>query len=106
MVVFGSMARFSHFNNPDNAKGFTVTLARSGRSFFVPPGSSILDALLNEGVDVAFNCGTGRCGACEVGVVAGIPHHRDRVQTDRGTGGESVMICCSGSLTDELVLDL
>ena len=93
--------------NSNNVESFTVKLARSGQSVFVPAGSSILYALLKAGINVPFNCGTGRCGVCEVGVVGGIPDHRDFVLTeDEKVRNDSVIICCSGSLTDELVLDL
>lgn len=101
------MKRFSHFKNANNPNGFTVTLASSGQSIFVPPGRSILYALLNTGVDVRFNCGNGKCGVCEVGVLEGTPDHRDSVLTSgKKAGNDSVMICCSGSVTSELVLDL
>lgn len=101
------MKRFSHFTNPGNLDGFTIRLARSGRTLSVPAGSSILYALLSAGVDVPFNCGTGRCGCCEVGVIEGVPDHRDFVLTaEERARNDSVIICCSGSLTDELVLDL
>ena len=101
------MKRFSHFKNAKNTNGFTVTLARSGQSIFVPPGSSILYVLLNAGVDVRFNCGDGKCGVCEVGVLEGIPdHHDSRLTSGKKAGNDSVMICCSGSITSELVLDL
>jgi vanillate O-demethylase ferredoxin subunit len=55
---------------------------------------------------VAFNCGTGKCGVCEVGVIEGTPHHRNFALTDRERAGQSVMTCCSGSLSAELILDL
>ena len=100
------MLRFSHFENPGNVDGFTVKLASTGQSIFIPPGRSILGALLDAGIEVAFNCGTGKCGVCEVGVIEGTPDHHKFVLTHRERAGRSVMTCCSGSLSDELVLDL
>ncbi|MFV2090456.1 MAG: 2Fe-2S iron-sulfur cluster-binding protein [Pseudomonadales bacterium] len=89
------------------AKGFTVILARSKKSIFVADGSSILYTLRKQGVDVPFNCGTGRCGVCEAAVLSGIPDHRDHVLSDaEKASNQSMMICCSGSLTSELELDL
>jgi vanillate O-demethylase ferredoxin subunit len=87
--------------------GFTVRLARSKRSIFVPEGSSILFALLEKGIDVPYSCGAGICGACEVEVLSGVPDHRDFVLTDRErASGKTMMICCSKAKTAELELDL
>jgi vanillate O-demethylase ferredoxin subunit len=87
--------------------GFVVVLARSGRRIPIPPGETILDALVREGLNLSFSCKEGICGACETGVVAGIPEHRDMIlsEVDRAAN-QSMMICCSGSRTPELVLDL
>jgi vanillate O-demethylase ferredoxin subunit len=87
--------------------GFTVELARTGSSYFVEPGKSILDTLIDAGLEVAYACANGVCGTCETGVIEGKPDHRDSVLTDQErAAGRTMMICCSGSLTDRLVLDL
>ena len=89
------------------SSGFTVTLARSNTKVFVPEGSTILFTLLDRGVDVPFSCGHGTCGTCETGVLAGTPDHRDFVLTEcERAGGKTMMICCSGARSRELVLDL
>lgn len=87
--------------------GFTVVLARSGRSIAVPPGRTILQALLDEGIDVQHSCMEGVCGTCETKVLEGIPEHRDMVLSDHEkASNRTVMICCAGSRSSELVLDL
>jgi tetrachlorobenzoquinone reductase len=87
--------------------GFTVELARSGREFFIPEGRSILEVLLDEGVDVDFSCELGICGACEQRVISGIPEHHDSVLSEEEqAANKRVMICCAGCKTDRLVLDL
>jgi ferredoxin-NADP reductase len=87
--------------------GFTVVLARSGRRVPIPAGETILDALVREGLQLSYSCKEGICGACETGVVAGIPEHRDMILTEGDkSANTSMMICCSGSRTPELVLDL
>ena len=53
--------------------GFTLELARSRRELAVPPGQTILDALLEAGVSVPYACLEGLCGRCEVPVLAGMP---------------------------------
>lgn len=87
--------------------GFTVELVRSGRVVDVQEGQSILDALLDAGVDAPFSCMQGLCGACEVAVLSGEPDHRDTVLSDSERADNAkIMICCSGCKSDKLVLDL
>ena len=87
--------------------GFTVVLARSGRQFDIAPGKTILDVLLDAGVDVPYSCTEGVCGACETAVIEGQPDHRDLVLSkDEQAAGRTMMICCSGSRGARLVLDL
>ncbi|MEI9852377.1 MAG: PDR/VanB family oxidoreductase [Sphingomonas sp.] len=87
--------------------GYAVELARSGVTHVVPPGMTILQVLKDAGVDVTSSCEEGICGACETKVLAGIPDHRDAILTERErAANKSMMICCSGALSDRLVLDL
>jgi vanillate O-demethylase ferredoxin subunit len=90
---------------PDD--GFEVRLHRSGRTIMVLPGDSILDALLDAGVDVSFSCTEGVCGTCETKVIDGIPDHRDSFLTDEEKVENSkIMVCCSRSKSPLLTLDL
>ncbi len=87
--------------------GYTVELARSGRSVTVLAGHSILDSLLAIGIDPPYSCGEGICGTCEVKVLAGTPDHRDLVlSSEEHAANDRMMICCSGAKSDKLVLDL
>jgi vanillate O-demethylase ferredoxin subunit len=87
--------------------GFTVVLARSGLSFYVPQGKTIIDALLDNGFDAPYSCLEGVCGTCETRVLEGVPDHRDLVLSkEERAANRTMMICCSGSKTDKLVLDL
>ncbi|UAK25645.1 PDR/VanB family oxidoreductase [Sphingomonas nostoxanthinifaciens] len=87
--------------------GYSVELARSGQQIDVAPGQSILDALAAAGRHVAYSCREGVCGSCETTVLAGTPDHRDALLTDEErAAGRTMMICCSGSLSARLVLDL
>jgi vanillate O-demethylase ferredoxin subunit len=118
MRVFGELTEsldpqrvhVEHFTPLESAAaegGFLVELARSGRTVAVPQGSTILEALANVGVETPSSCQQGVCGTCETRVLSGIPDHRDSVLT-RGerAANRVMMICCSGSLTERLVLDL
>ncbi len=86
--------------------GFEVELAKSGRSFFVPPEKTILEVLLSDGLQVNRSCTQGVCGTCETTVLDGIPDHRDSVLSKRErASNKTMMICCSGAKSDKLVLD-
>lgn len=87
--------------------GFTVVLARSGLSFRVREGKTIIDTLIDNGIDAPYSCLEGVCGTCETRVLEGIPDHRDLVLSkEERAANRTMMICCSGSKTDKLVLDL
>jgi ferredoxin-NADP reductase len=86
---------------------FEIELARSDKTIRVPADKSVLDVLLDEGVEVDFSCMDGVCGSCKVHVLEGMPDHRDVVLGDdeRAANG-SMMVCCSRALSERLVLDL
>jgi tetrachlorobenzoquinone reductase len=92
---------------PNLDGGFIVELRRSRREFVIPPGRSILDVLRSAGLLVPHSCEQGICGTCETVVISGIPDHRDSVLTEREhASNRTMMICCSGSKSERLVLDL
>jgi ferredoxin-NADP reductase len=87
--------------------GFVVVLAKSGREFAVQAGSTILETLRAAGLNVPASCEQGVCGTCETRVLEGVPDHRDLLLTPaEKASNQTMMICCSGALTDRLVLDL
>ena len=86
---------------------FEIMLQKTGRTLQVTPGKSILDTLLDAGVDAAFSCQQGICGTCETKVLSGVPDHRDMfLNEDEQASNVVIMICCSRSKTPVLVLDL
>ncbi|KAK0350991.1 hypothetical protein LTR94_026785, partial [Friedmanniomyces endolithicus] len=87
--------------------GYTLELAKSGKTISVDEGETMLDALLSAGVDIGFACAEGICGTCEVRVLGGVPDHRDHFLTEEDKAANtSIMVCCSGSKTATLVLDI
>jgi ferredoxin-NADP reductase len=87
--------------------GYVVELARSKREFTVPPGKSILQIVREAGIEVPHSCEEGVCGACETRVISGIPDHRDTILTEsERKENATMMICCSGSKSPRLVLDI
>jgi vanillate O-demethylase ferredoxin subunit len=98
---------FTAKDAPAAEGGYTVVLAKSGKSFQIQPGKTILETLLDAGLNVGSSCLEGVCGTCETKVLEGVPDHRDVVLTDsERKASKTMMICCSGSKTDKLVLDL
>lgn len=99
--------RFTAAKPSASEGGYTVRLAASNRSVDVAPGQTILEALRGCGVEVTASCEQGICGTCETRVLQGRPDHRDSLLSEQEKKANDVMmICCSGSLSDLLVLDL
>ena len=73
----------------------------------MPAGKTILDAVLDAKIRVSYSCMEGICGSCEVSIIEGIADHRDLVLSkNEHAANKTMMICCSGSKSDKLVLDL
>ncbi|MEU9158050.1 PDR/VanB family oxidoreductase [Streptomyces sp. NPDC048417] len=90
-----------------SGRGFTVELARSAKTLRIAPEETILDAVLDAGVDVDFSCMEGICGSCRTAVLSGEPEHHDTVLTPQErAAADTMMICCSGAKGPHLVLDL
>jgi phthalate 4,5-dioxygenase reductase subunit len=86
-------------------KPFEVKLARSGKSYEVGIGVSILDTLRNNGHVLASSCESGTCGTCRTRFIEGEPDHRDLVLSDKEKNSE-IMICVSRSKSPTLTLEL
>jgi vanillate O-demethylase ferredoxin subunit len=102
--------RFEIFTKPNAVAGdasIEVVLARSGRRFQVPADESILNTLIAHGVEPPHDCKRGDCGMCQVGVMEGIPEHRDYYLSDKERASNKlIQICVSRSKTPVLVLDM
>jgi vanillate O-demethylase ferredoxin subunit len=93
--------------NRTGESGIEIILARSDRTLEVPAEKSILDVLLDEGVDVAFSCMDGVCGSCKVDVLEGMPDHRDvALGAEERAANRTMLVCCSRAFSERLVLDL
>lgn len=87
--------------------GFQLVLARTGKTVQVEEGKTILETLLALGIDVPYSCEEGVCGACETRVLAGEPDHRDLILSDdERKANRTMMVCCSGSKSASLTLDI
>jgi vanillate O-demethylase ferredoxin subunit len=98
---------FTGAEPPATEGGFTIVLAQSGRELPVPAGKTILETLTEAGVQIRTSCVEGVCGTCETRVLGGMPDHRDRILTSgERDANTKIMVCCSGSKSENLVLDL
>lgn len=86
---------------------FRVVMSSSGQTITVQPGQSILEAARVVQPRLVSSCEEGHCGTCETAVLAGLPDHRDEFLTDdEQDANDTMMICVSRSLSEELELDL
>jgi tetrachlorobenzoquinone reductase len=98
---------FKAKEEPAAEGGFEVLLVRSNRTIAVDAGKTILNALLDGGIAANYACTEGVCGTCETRVIEGVPDHRDLfLSKAEQASNETMMICCSGSKSPTLVLDL
>lgn len=84
---------------------FLVRLASSGKLLEIPSDATILETLRVHGATVDSSCESGLCGTCKTRYLEGRPDHRDLV-LDEAEKEKFLMICCSRSLSETLVLDL
>jgi vanillate O-demethylase ferredoxin subunit len=101
---------YEYFNSAQPAAsegGIELVLAKSNRRIEVKAGQTLLQAIQEAKVDVNYACAQGVCGACATHVLEGEPDHRDAYLTDEERAGNAIiMVCCSGSKSPRLVLDL
>jgi len=86
---------------------FSVRLASSGETYTIPPDKSVLQVLIENGIDVPFSCEQGICGTCLTRVLEGRPDHRDMYLSEEEQAANNEFTpCCSRARTRLLVLDL
>ncbi|MVW70379.1 MULTISPECIES: PDR/VanB family oxidoreductase [unclassified Bordetella] len=90
-----------------NQAGYEVVLQFSDKSVFVRPGQALLDVLIDEDVDLPYDCRAGFCGLCRVKVLEGEVNHNDTCLTDADrTQRRYMQACVSHAACSRLVLDL
>lgn len=90
----------------DEQAAFEVECAESGVTVTVPAGQTMLDALLEAGVDLNYDCREGTCGTCELDLLEGLADHRDAVLTpEERVAGELIFPCVSRAHSARLVVD-
>ena len=93
---------FEHFSSaasgldPAKEQAFEAELTDSSMVLQVPADTTLLDAILASGIDIACDCREGLCGSCEVTIIEGDIDHRDMVLTrNERAENKRMMSCCS-----------
>lgn len=109
----GVRCETEHFGAVDPRPGagageeIELELRQSGKTVAVAPGTTLLQAIRDAGVEIESDCEEGYCGTCETGVLEGEPDHRDVVLSKaERTSGRTFMPCVSRACGRRLVLDL
>lgn len=90
-----------------DTNAFEVRLQRSGLSFQVPAGRSVLECIEDHGIAVPFSCREGLCGTCETSVLDGTVEHRDFVLSAVDKEAQNKMlVCVSRAACSRITLDL
>jgi ferredoxin-NADP reductase/predicted pyridoxine 5'-phosphate oxidase superfamily flavin-nucleotide-binding protein len=90
-----------------DSRPIRLELRRTGRAVLVPAHQSILDAVLEAGVDAPYGCLAGTCKSCAVKVLAGKPEHRDSALSEAERADDRLMcLCVSRASSDPLALDI
>ena len=90
----------------DPGRAFTARIRSRGVTVPVASGRSLLDGLLEAGLAVPNRCRQGVCGECLVGVIRGVPEHRDLyLSTEERSRNDRMLACVSRGHT-ELELNL
>ncbi len=89
-----------------DSRPIQVELRRSGKQLQVAADQSILDAMLEAGVDAPFSCRVGNCKTCAVKVLAGEPDHRDSALSAAEREDYRLMCPCVSRASAHLALDI
>jgi ferredoxin-NADP reductase len=90
-----------------DARPIQIELRRSGKQLEVAADQTILDAMIEAGVDSPYSCKAGNCKSCVVKVLDGEPEHRDSALSTAEREDYQLMCpCVSRARSDHLVLDV
>jgi vanillate O-demethylase ferredoxin subunit len=91
----------------EDDQSFQVKLASSGRIVWVQKDKTVVEALVEVGVDILTSCGEGVCGTCLTRVLEGECDHKDSyLLPDEQARHDQFLPCCSRARSSMLVLDL
>lgn len=80
---------------------FTV----SGKTGFLPPNQSVLEAAEAIGVDIDYSCRVGTCGTCKVRLLEGAVTMEVEDGLDPGDKERGIILACQAKSTGDLVVE-
>lgn len=103
--------RFEFFSkkndSPVSDEEYEVELIKTGQIFVVPSGSTLLQACLDNNVQIEASCEQGVCGTCITAVVSGdIEHHDTYLSKKERESGKWIIPCVSRCKSKKIILDL
>jgi len=107
--VASDRIRFERFmaSIPTDSRPVRLELRRSGKELQVSANQTLLDAMLEAGIDAPFSCKTGNCKTCALTVLAGQAEHRDSALSSvEREQRQLVCPCISRAKGDHLALDI
>lgn len=85
---------------------FEVEIDDTGEVFQVPADKSIVEVLRDNDVEIDTSCQEGICGTCIMGVLEGIPDHRDNCLTaGEKKANDQMAVCVSRTKSARLKLE-
>jgi len=89
-----------------NITSFRAILDGEEHEVVYQAGEVLLDCMLAEGLDPAFQCMDGRCGTCMVIRISGdVEMRKNNVLSQRDLDQDYVLLCQSIPLTDNVLVD-
>jgi len=107
--IDGYRIRYERFSAAaiTDSKPIQLELRRSGKQIEVQADQSILDAMLDAGIETAYSCRTGSCKTCALKLLEGEPDHRDAALSETEREQNQLFCpCVSRAQGDMLVLDI
>jgi hypothetical protein len=90
-----------------DSKPIQLELRRSAKQIEVQADQSVLNAMLDAGVDAIYSCRSGNCKTCAVKLLEGEPDHRDTtLSAVEREQNQLFCPCVSRAQGDRLVLDI
>lgn len=92
----------------DSVQDSTVSIYYNGKhnQVYVPSGKSILDAALDNDIDLPYSCQTGNCNLCKASIINGETKMIGFSKSSNDLSQNETLLCCSFPLTNILTLNL
>lgn len=76
------------------------------RSFTIPPGTTLLNALRENGVPISYSCMAGRCGTCRCKVISGHLFEAESASRILSPDADGYVLACMGLLAEDCTVEV